>query len=189
MNITIINGTPADEWNEYEKNLNRAARTLSAAHRVDIFTLRDMNINYCRGCFACWVQTPGLCVFRDDMDVILERYVHSDFFIFAGPLVTGFLTALTKKVMDRIIPVALPYIRLFDGECHHPRRYENQPVLGLLLFDDKPDAEAVDIVFSTIDRLSLNLHPERTCKVLATAEKIEEVLAYEIGGDQRLPQG
>ncbi|MBN2557414.1 MAG: flavodoxin family protein [Clostridia bacterium] len=189
MNVTIINGTPGDGWDEFENHLDKAAGTLSADHRVDFFTLRDMNINYCRGCFSCWVKTPGLCVFRDDMDIILDKYVRSDFLIFAGPLKTGFLPALTKKAMDRIIPVALPYIRLFDGECHHPRRYENQPVLGLLLFDDSPGAEAVDIAFSTIDRLALNLHPERTFKFIVTAEKIEEVLIHEIGGNQRLSKG
>jgi len=180
MNVLIINGTPEKGWEEYDKALQAAAENLSDEHEVSMFTIRDMEINYCRGCFGCWVKTPGKCVFRDGMDDILSKYPNTDFLIFATPIKTGFMTSLTKKTMDRMIPVVLPYIELFENECHHPKRYDNNPVLGILVFDKGADADSVEITFKSIDRLSLNFHGKRTFRNLVGKENIMEVLENEI---------
>lgn len=183
MNITIINGTPETGWEEYEKELFTAVDSLSNEHHVNLFTVRDMTINYCRGCFSCWVKSPGLCVFRDDMDKILGSYVDADYIVLASPLKAGFLTSQTKKTMDRLLPLILPYINLFDGECHHPKRYDNDPVLGLIVFDKNTDERSVEITFSTIDRLSLNFHSKRTFKALVRPDNLQEVLKNEISNN------
>ncbi len=180
MNITIINGTPEKGWHEYEQRLIKAVEKLSAEHSVSLFTVRDMDINYCRGCFGCWTKTPGLCFFRDGMDEILGEFPYTDFLIFVSPLKTGFITSETKKIMGRMLPTVLPYIKLFDGECHHPKRYDNDPVLGLLIYDDNPDERAVEITFSILDRYSLNFRGRRTFKKLVKPETIQEVLENEI---------
>ena len=180
MNVLIINGTPEKGWEEYDKALQAAVENLSDEHEVSMFTIRDMEINYCRGCFGCWVKTPGKCVFRDGMDEILGEYPDTDFLIYVTPLKTGFMTSETKKAMDRMIPLVLPYIELFDGECHHPQRYENNPVLGILVFDENSDPEAVNLTFGSIDRLNLNFHGKSVFKKLVGIENMEEVLSNEI---------
>ncbi|MBN1624382.1 MAG: flavodoxin family protein [Clostridia bacterium] len=180
MNILIINGTPKTGWEEYETRLDEAVGIISGEHDISHFRVRDMDINFCTGCFGCWTKTPGKCIYRDGMDEILSKYPSSDMLIFITPLITGFLSALTKKTMDRMIPIVLPYIKLFDGECHHPQRYENNPSLGLILYGGNSMDEAVGITFDTLDRLSLNFHANRTFKKTVGPEEIKEVLIYEI---------
>ena len=181
MNITIVNGSPDNSWNEFEKELKNTCLELTKEHNVDLFNIREMNIKYCVGCFSCWVKTPGLCVVKDDMEEILKSIAKTDYLIYVSPLVTGFISSETKKVMDRIIPTALPYIRTFNGECHHIKRYDKDMNLGILLFDDDGlDQEGVDITFSIIDRLGLNFHAPKVLKATAKKNKIKEVISNEI---------
>jgi multimeric flavodoxin WrbA len=176
MKITIINGAPANSWAAYEQ----ALEGLKKEHDVDIFTVSEMNIQYCIGCFDCWVKTPGRCVLKDDMEQILKSTVHADLQLFLSPAVAGFITADTKKVLDREIPLVLPFIRNFGGECHHPARYGKQPDLGILLMDDGTlDDETKAITFSIFDRLAKNFHCQRMIKQTVTAETIAEVIEYE----------
>ena len=61
--------------------------------------------------------------------------------------------------MDRFIPCALPYIKIYDGECHHPTRYDNKQKLGLVILNDKNfDKEAYDLTVNVFDRFSRNMH-------------------------------
>ncbi len=57
MNILIINGTPANGWEKYESGLADAVDELSNEHNIKLFTVKDMNINYFRGCWNCWLKT------------------------------------------------------------------------------------------------------------------------------------
>ena len=183
MKILIINGTPESGWEKHENSLDEAIKAISQKHTINHFRIRDMDIKYCSGCFGCWVRTPGKCIYKDDMENILSNYPYSDMLIFVTPLITGFMTSLTKKSMDRMIPIVLPYIQLFDGECHHPQRYENNPSLGLLVYDGNTSDEALKITFDMIDRLSLNFHASRTFKKLVSPDGIKEVFINETGNN------
>ena len=101
--------------------------------------------------------------------------VNSDLVIYATPLTAGFITSEIKKTMDRSIGVALPYINVYDGESHHPPRYENVANRAIMIFeDDKTDQEAVENVFEYFDRVTLNMHNEKMYKCLVTADSVEE---------------
>ena len=51
--------------------------------------LEDKNIDYCTGCFGCWVQTPGECVIKDFEENIVRDMVHSDLIIYLTPIMFG----------------------------------------------------------------------------------------------------
>jgi multimeric flavodoxin WrbA len=38
---------------------------LKQAAEVRFFPLREIKLAHCIGCFACWLETPGVCRFRD----------------------------------------------------------------------------------------------------------------------------
>ena len=78
MNITIINGIKNTQADPFEMQLELACVRLSKEHKIDLFIIEDMDINYCRGCFNCWLKTPGLCMFKDDMGKILESVANTD---------------------------------------------------------------------------------------------------------------
>ena len=69
----------------------------------------------------------------------------------------GFVTAQTKKICDRLIPLVHPYIEVDGGEFHHVRRYDSYPELGLLLLDPDKDVERFDVIRNVFERLSINL--------------------------------
>ncbi len=41
--------------------------------QIDIALLGKKDIKRCAGCFTCYVKTPGQCVHKDDMTVLVER--------------------------------------------------------------------------------------------------------------------
>jgi len=184
MKITVINGAPTNQWAAFETSLLAVKEKLKEGHEIEVFTVRDLNIGYCTGCFGCWVKTPGLCVIKDDMQAIHASLISSDLQIVLSPAVAGFISADAKKVLDREIPFVLPYIRSFGDECHHSPRYEKVPNLAVMLMDDgNLDEETKSITFDIFDRLGINLHAKRVIKKTVTPETLMEVIEYETCAD------
>jgi multimeric flavodoxin WrbA len=159
MKVTILDGQDSKEnttWVSYMQVL--VAQLQNKGHDVQHIVLMDKNIHTCTGCFGCWVKTPGTCVIADDSQAINREVIHSDFVLWASPLVMGFPSALLKTKMDRSIPLVHPYFEVVNDEAHHLARYEKYPVFGLLLQPGKQDdAETVEIVSQIFVRTALNI--------------------------------
>ncbi|HPS88223.1 MAG TPA: flavodoxin family protein [Spirochaetota bacterium] len=141
--------------------------------------LNEMKYSPCRGCFNCWVKTPGLCVFRDDGDVLCREVLHSDFILLASPVIMGYPSAVLKNALDRIIPLIHPYLEDIEGEVHHMKRYSKYPVMGLLLEKSgDTDDEDINIITEIFQRAALNLQSRLSFVKFTTAQA--EETAYEI---------
>ncbi len=155
--ITILNGCPegtcSDVENLFAAQIEKHRDTLS----VEVFTLRDMKIAFCTGCWDCWVKTPGLCAIKDDMATILKSVAASDRTVFLSPVSMDFVTSQIKKTCDRMIPLVHPYIEIYHGEFHHKSRYKSYPELGLLLIDPEKDSARFEVIRNIFARLSINL--------------------------------
>lgn len=127
----------------------------------DYFTLKDMNINYCIGCWDCWVKTPGICRLKDDHALVLKSLINSQHVLFISNVRTGFVTSTLKKTLDRIIPTALPYIKEYKNESHHYQRYENSAKFHVLLLEDiLTTKNEVNLIEDYFNRLSLNFYTD-----------------------------
>ncbi len=180
MNITVINGVKSgDETNSAVTN---AFSSVGKNHNVSLYTIAEMDISYCCGCFSCWVKNPGVCIYKDDMPDVLESIVKSDLLLVVSPIDAGFITSEAKKTLDRILPLVLPFIKEYGGESHHIPRYDNQADLGILLLDEGEgiDEEAADIVYESFDRMAKNFHAKRVIKAAAKAQNLLEVIENEI---------
>lgn len=157
MKLLIINGIPNGEnHSDYEKEFEKIINN-NTDHEIVYFKLRDLNINYCTGCWDCWVKTPGLCAIRDDQEEIIKYIPHVDHMIFLSPIILGYESSLIKKFKDRFIPVAHPYIRIHKGEQHHYPRYENLPDLSFIGIEDAYTAqEDIELIKFTYQRVCLN---------------------------------
>jgi len=159
MKITILNGDMSGLQTEFSKNLEVLASRFRQDHTVKLFPLQQMKLHYCTGCWNCWWKTPGECAIQDDAADIFSAVIHSDFVIFASPLMAGFTSSALKKITDRLIVLLHPYVELKNGECHHRKRYSKYPDFGVLLQkEDDTDEEDIEIVNTIYDRLSLNFH-------------------------------
>ena len=184
MNITIVNGIKDPRTDPRQMQLELACVRLAGKHKIDLFTIADMDINYCCGCFGCWVKNPGRCIYKDDMTGVLKSIVDADIFVVASPIDAGFITAEAKKALDRVIPLVLPFIQGYDGECHHVPRYEKNADLGILLLDggDGIEDEAAEIMYEEFDRLARNFHAQKVMKACVDEKNLMEVLENEIIG-------
>ena len=159
MKITIMNGNsnPQNQgFDDYVAGL--VAKLTGDGHTVTAFTLREMDIKFCTGCFGCWVKTPGQCVVKDASHDVCRKVINSDFLLWAAPLRMGFPDAALKKMMNKSIPTIHPYFVVDHGEAHHRPRYDHYPRIGLLLQKEADtDAEDLRIVSDIFSRTALNM--------------------------------
>jgi hypothetical protein len=179
MRIAIINGDP-DAHSAFDRYVaDVSAQLESQGHEVDSLDLRDLDIKGCTGCWGCWVKTPGECVARDDSARVCQAVVSADLALFASPLRMGFVTALMKRAVDKLIPIVHPYIEIEGGEMHHRPRYESYPAMGLLL-EPGPDADAEDVEITTglWSRMARNM--KTTLAFVAVADRPAEEVSHEL---------
>lgn len=76
---------------------------LAAGNEVEFITLKDKNIQFCRGCLAC--QKLGKCVIQDDMNTLIEKIQKADVLIFATPIYYYEMSGQLKTFLDRCNPL------------------------------------------------------------------------------------
>ena len=141
---------------------NRAAAAVSAALKArgwdtKAFALAGMDIQPCRGCFSCWVKTPGRCVIHDDEEAILGATAASDRVIWLTPITFGGYSPELKKALDRIIPILLPFFAKVRGETHHPLRYPRPRRLLAIGTLKQEDADSEGVFRHLVGRNALNM--------------------------------
>lgn len=173
-NITILNGIANNNYGDFEDNLDKFIVNNRKGINFNYFTLRNMDIKYCCGCWVCWVKTPGICTFKDDMPQILQSIINSDLTVYISSVNMGFVSSFLKKVNDRMIPLVHPYIEIDHKECHHEKRYLKYPKFGLILVDKDIDSlDGLDIIVDIYKRISLNTKSE-LCFSLFSNGNVEE---------------
>jgi multimeric flavodoxin WrbA len=99
--------------------------------------LAKEELDYCRGCFGCWIKTPGECVMKDSMTEINRGTMASDVAIYLVPVVFGQYSANMKNALDRWIPNLLPFFNVRkNGDTIHPKRYEENPQFVMIGYGD-----------------------------------------------------
>ncbi|MDR1688921.1 MAG: flavodoxin family protein [Clostridiales bacterium] len=121
MNILIINGSPKGE-NSNSMNLTRAF--LNGALWPDAEVVTSAGIKPCSGCFACWNKTTGKCVLNDGMAEILSKLVAADVVIWSFPLYYFGVPGGLKNLIDRQLPLNLPFMAAESENGAHPARYD-----------------------------------------------------------------
>ncbi len=180
MNVTILNGSP--KQGALDVYLNKLIPLLEkSGHTATHVVLCDMHIAACRGCFGCWVKTPGRCVLKDDTDVLDRTIINSDFVLWASPLIMGFPSALFKTALDKHLPLIHPYMEIDRGEIHHLKRYPRYPRIGMLLEREAgTDEKDLQIVSGVCARTALNFKSRLEfvetlpCPPEALVERIEQ---------------
>ncbi len=128
MNILIINGSPKGTRSNSLQLANAFAEGIQAASAtppaIETIHVSQKNIQPCKGCFSCWKTTPGKCVIADDMSEILDRILRADLTIWAFPLYYFGLPGPLKTLIDRQLPLNLPFMTKGAKGGSHPSRYD-----------------------------------------------------------------
>ncbi|MFH1716092.1 MAG: flavodoxin family protein [Planctomycetota bacterium] len=157
MRITIFNGSPrAENGNTHLMVEAFSKGATQAGAEVENIFLAKKKINPCRGCFACWFKTPGVCVIKDDMAELIEKFVNSDVVVFATPVYVDNVTGIMKNFMDRIIPAADPHFEKDEGgECVHMTKSDKVPELVVISncgFPEQSHFQVLELLFRRIAR-------------------------------------
>ena len=127
MNILVLNGSPkGQQSNTYRltsaflDGIRQEAPGCSVRERI----VRDQNIKPCLGCFACWNKTPGRCCIHDDMADILADMLWADVTVWSFPLYYFGIPKKKKNLMDRQLPLCLPFMTEGSKNGGHPARYD-----------------------------------------------------------------
>ena len=152
MKVVILNGNPKSSNKRFDQYLDKLSSSLTnLGHEPFMFKLRDMKINNCIGCYSCWLKTPGICMHKDNYPEILKLYLKSDIALFSSPLIMGFVSALLKKVQERLLPISHPFLKVVDNRMQHIQRYKKYPSIALLLEKtgnfDEVNSQIIEKVF------------------------------------------
>ena len=132
MNILVINGSPKGERSNTWR-LTRAflegmsvheKTTCCQAPSIEALSVDDLDIKPCLGCFSCWSKTPGTCCLHDDMQAVIKKMLWADVTIWSFPLYYFDVPGPLKNLIDRQLPMALPFMSAEAESGGHPSRYD-----------------------------------------------------------------
>jgi len=72
---------------------------LAYGNEVELVSLRDKNIAFCKGCLAC--QRLGKCIINDDANAITDKIAKADVIIWATPIYYYEMSGQMKTMIDR----------------------------------------------------------------------------------------
>lgn len=100
---------------------------------VDLFYTRKLKVNPCLGDRSCWTKTPGKCVQKDDMEMLLPMIQNADIMVIAVPVYVDGMPGPMKNIIDRMLPIAEPFFEMRENHCRHPARGDRKPSLFVLI--------------------------------------------------------
>ncbi len=114
------------------------------------FPLNELDIHYCRGCFACRTNRDGRCIMQDDMDNIYDNIKDFDSFILVSPIYFNQISAQAKTFIDRLFP------------CYEAETLKGKKIYLILVGEgtkeeNKEEIESIDKYF---DEISIYLKVE-----------------------------
>jgi putative NADPH-quinone reductase len=140
MKILVINGSPKAGNSDTLKVTKAFLQGMGETG--EIIHTSKVNVKPCLGCLACWLKTRGVCVQKDDMTAILEKYKAADLVIWSTPLYFFSIPSNCKAVMDRLLPLDTIAMVVDDnGRTEHVGRVKLQTKHLLIAGCGFPDRE------------------------------------------------
>ena len=138
---------------------------------VRTYPLREVKLGHCIGCFGCWTETPGVCVEVDEGRKIVRDVIQSEMTVLFTSVTFGGYSSELKKIVDRWIPLILPYFGTYYKEIHHQPRYARFPRLVVVGVQREANNEEARIFKAVAGRNAINFHaPSYAAEVITAKE-------------------
>lgn len=127
-----------------------------AGAQTEKFFLADLNIGQCKGCFRNCMTKHGLrcAVYRDDMDMLLEKIASADLMLFVSPLYCATYSAIMARFFERCLPLWEVEI-VGELGTMDALRFINNPAKGkravVALVQDLRDERAGELAFKAYE--------------------------------------
>lgn len=123
MKVLVINGSPKGKRSNTLR-LTHAFLEGMGEQEVRECAVSQLNIKPCLGCFSCWSKTPGKCCLSDDMPAVMENLLWADVILWSFPLYYFSVPGGLKNLIDRQLPMMLPFMSAEAESGGHPSRYD-----------------------------------------------------------------
>ena len=134
MKILLINGSPKGKRSNslklaysFIEGFKNGCTDDEEIISIDELHVASMNIAACKGCFACWQKTPGICCIKDDMQKVIGKLIDADLILWSFPLYYFNVPGILKNLIDRQLPMSLPFMSSKQngyGSGSHDPRYD-----------------------------------------------------------------
>ena len=134
MKILLINGSPKGKRSNslklaysFIEGFKNGCTDDEESISIDELHVASMEIAACKGCFACWQKTPGICCIKDDMQTVIEKLIEADLILWSFPLYYFNVPGILKNLIDRQLPMSLPFMSSKQdgyGSGSHDSRYD-----------------------------------------------------------------
>ena len=101
--VLIISSSPRKNGNSETLAASFAKGAREAGNQVETVYLREKQIGFCKGCFAC--LKLGHCVIQDDAVEIAAKMHDADVLVFATPVYYYCVSGQLKTMLDRANPL------------------------------------------------------------------------------------
>ena len=112
--VLIISSSPRKGGNSETLTAAFAKGAQEAGNQVETIYLREKQVGFCKGCFAC--LKLGHCVIQDDAVEIAAKMHDADVLVFATPVYYYCVSGQLKTMLDRANP-------LFDTDYAFTKAY------------------------------------------------------------------
>lgn len=159
MKITVFNGSPkASHGNTSVIVDNFLKGAEGEGAEVEQIFLSKYEIKACTSCKSCWEKTPGECVTKDDMALLIPKFISSDIVGFASPVFVDNVTGIMKNFIDRLIIIGDPHwVKDELGECRHMMRYEKPDKMLVFSNSGFPEQSHFQVLRLFFKRMARNL--------------------------------
>jgi multimeric flavodoxin WrbA len=158
MNITILNGNSDRQNQEFDRYLDLyRVKMHNTEHYVRSFMLRDMKIADLRS--ADTADTIENKETTDDFRYILNSLDETDLLIIASPLEKGFLSVISKIVMDRLTKILQPSQYKPSAWLAGKPGIARLPLMGMIM-QKESDTSEQDLLLNQLsgERIAANIH-------------------------------
>ncbi len=70
-------------------------------NQVEVFTLQDREVGPCVGCYLCDFREEGICVVKDEYEIIKQRMHEVDGLVYVGTCASGVVEPYLKAFLER----------------------------------------------------------------------------------------
>ena len=112
----------------------------------------------CRGCFGCWIKTPGACVLPDGYQNLGAQLGHCSELILISKCTYGCVSPFVKNALDRSIGSILPTFETIGGQMHHKKRYDTPHAITAYFYGDHITDAEKQTAQALLKAVAVNLH-------------------------------
>lgn len=169
MKIVVINGSHKGKNGNTNIMISAFLKgAQDAGAETKNICLAEKEIKYCKACKACWFNSPGQCVIKDDMAEIMLLTEGADVLVLGTPLYVDNISGMLKVFMDRRMATASPYWGKDEyGECRH-LPLSAPPKLIMIANCGYPEKSQFQVISHWIQRVARNMHTEVIGEIYAS---------------------